>query len=159
MDTVLRVVVIYFFLLGGMRVLGKREFGQLSPQEFVILLIIPEMVSSALNQNDRSLTNALVGAATIFGLVFLTSLLSHRYKAVEKLVSDSSAVLVHRGTLFEEILNRERVTPEEIMSEAHKSGIDALRDIKWAVLEPDGRIAIVPLDPGKSGGDPPEPRR
>lgn len=159
MDTVLRVVLIYLFLLIGMRVIGKREFGQLAPHEFVILLIIPEMVSSALNQNDRSLTNAFVGAATIFGLVFITSLLSHRYPAVEKLISDSSAVLVHKGILFEEVLNRERISPEEILSEARKSGIDALEGIKWAVIEADGRIAVIPFDPGEAGGDPPEPKR
>ncbi|HSI73891.1 MAG TPA: hypothetical protein VK934_12010, partial [Fimbriimonas sp.] len=86
METVVRVLVIYVFILAAMRVMGKREFGQLSPQEFVILLIIPEIVSSALNQNDNTLTNALVGVCTIMLLVFITSSLSHRFKAVETLV-------------------------------------------------------------------------
>src|SRR5687767_9586974 len=103
MDIILRVTIIYLFLLAGMRVIGKREFGQLAPHEFVILLIIPEMVSTALNQQDHSITNALVGTATIFGLVFLTSILTHRFPAVERLVSDSEAVLVHKGTMFEDI--------------------------------------------------------
>jgi uncharacterized membrane protein YcaP (DUF421 family) len=153
MDTIFRVTIIYCFVLAGMRVIGKREFGQLAPHEFVILLIIPEMVSSALNQNDRSLTNALVGVSTIFTLVFLTSLLTHRFPKVEKLISDSNAVLVHKGTIFEEILNKEHVTPEEIMEEARKSGVDSIERIKWAVLEPDGRIAIVP-EQGDNGDSP-----
>jgi uncharacterized membrane protein YcaP (DUF421 family) len=150
MDTILRVAVIYLFVLAGMRAIGKREFGQLAPHEFVILLIIPEMVSTSLNQNDNSLTNALVGTATIFGLVFLTSVLTHRFKPIEHLISNSSAVLVHKGQIFEEVLNKERVTPEEIMEEARKSGVDTLEQIKWAVLEPDGSIAIVPE--GQSSG-------
>ena len=157
MDIVARVVIIYLFLLAGMRIIGKREFGQLSPHEFVILLIIPEMVSTALNQEDRTLTNAIVGTATILTLVFLTSVLTHRFPPVEKLVSDSEAVLVHRGTLFQEILNKERVTPDEIMEEAHKSGVGSLEEIKWAVLEPDGHIAIVPEDQRGGGNSrPPE---
>lgn len=149
METVFRIFVIYVFLLAGMRVIGKREFGELSPQEFVILLIIPEIVSTALNQNDKSLTNAILGVATIFSLVFLTSLITHRFPSVHALVADSEAVLVHKGQMFEDVMNRERVTPDEIMEEARKSGVSTLAEIKWAVLEPDGKIAIVPGSSGK----------
>jgi uncharacterized membrane protein YcaP (DUF421 family) len=151
METILRVVVIYLFLLAGMRLIGKREFSQLSAHEFVVLLIIPEMVSAALNQNDRSITNALVGVSTILGLVFLTSILSHRFKSVEKLVSDSAAILVHNGHLFEDICNKERITPEEIMAEARKSGVESVEEIKWAVLESDGKIGIVPAQQDSGG--------
>lgn len=150
METVIRVVVIYLFLLVGMRLIGKREFGQLAPHEFVILLVIPEMVSSALNQNDHSLTNAMVGVTTILTLVFATSLLAHRFKPIQKMLEEAEAVLVHRGSLFEENLNKERVTAEEILTEARKSGVDTLAGIKWAVLEADGKIAIVPEDAGSS---------
>src|SRR5687767_13681369 len=144
MDTVLRVVVIYLFLLIGMRLMGKREFGQLSPHEFVILLIIPEIVSSALNRQNESMTNAIVGTTTIFLLVFISSLLTHRFPKVEKLVHDAEAVLVHKGKFFDETMNEEHVTPDEIMSEAHKAGVDKVQEIRWAILESDGKIAIVP---------------
>lgn len=154
METVLRVVIIYFAVVAGMRVIGKREFSQLAAHEFVILLIIPEMVSTSLNQNDKSLTNALVGLATILALVFLTSLFSHRYKPIERLISDSAAVLVHRGQVFDDTCNKERVTPEEIMSEARRSGVERFEDIKWAVLESDGHIAVIKADSvGNTRGD------
>ena len=155
METVVRVLVIYVFILAAMRVMGKREFGQLSPQEFVILLIIPEIVSSALNQNDNTLTNALVGVCTIMLLVFITSSLSHRFKAVETLVSDAAAVLVLNGKALEDTMNRERVTPEEVMNEARKSGIDTMEKIKFAVLESDGKISIVPVE-GENSSSPEE---
>jgi uncharacterized membrane protein YcaP (DUF421 family) len=151
MDTVLRVVVIYVFLLLGMRLIGKREFGQLSPHEFVILLIIPEMVSTALNQDNRSLTNGVLGTATILTLVFITSILTHRSPAFERIVSDAEAVLVHKGELLPEVLDKERVTPSEILAEAHKAGVESIEGIKWAILESDGKIAIVPMkDPGST---------
>jgi uncharacterized membrane protein YcaP (DUF421 family) len=146
MDTVIRVVVIYLFLLIGMRVLGKREFGQLSPQEFVILLIIPEMVSTALNQSVRSLLNAILGVCTIFTLVFATSMLKHRFPKVEKVIADAEAVLVHNGTVFKDVLDNERVTPEEIMSEAHKAGIENIEEVRWAILGSDGKIAVIPKE-------------
>lgn len=156
METVIRVVVIYLFLLFAMRLLGKREFGQLSPHEFIVLLIIPEMVSTSLNKNDKSLTNGLVGVTTIFMLVVLTSILSHRFKKVEDVVSDTAMVLVHNGRVFEHTLNKERVTPEEILSEARKSGVDSLDEIRWAIIEADGTISIVPMEEGGGNNRPPK---
>ncbi|HEY0868563.1 MAG TPA: YetF domain-containing protein [Fimbriimonas sp.] len=155
METVLRVLVIYLFVLIGMRLIGKREFGQLAPHEFVILLIIPEVVSTTLNQNDTSITNAIVGVATILVLVFTTSMLTHRFQAAEKIVSDTATVLVHKGKLFKQVLDKERVTPDEILDEARKSGLDTLDKVKWAILQPDGKIAIVPVE-GESSNQPPE---
>lgn len=143
METVVRICVIYLALLVGMRVIGKREFSQLSAHEFVVLLVIPEIVSTSLNMNDTSLTNALLGVATIFTLVFLTSVLTQKNKLAEKLISDTAAVLVHRGRIYEDILNKERVTSEEIMTEARKSGVERLEQIRWAILEPDGKISII----------------
>lgn len=146
METVLRVAVIYLFVLVGLRVLGKREFGQLSPLELVTLLMIPEIVSQALTGDDYSLTNALIGVSTLFVLVFLTSVLVHRFKRLELAVSGTPTVLVSRGALLGEALDVNRVTTDELFSEMHKSGLDELKQVKWAILEPDGHIAIVPVD-------------
>jgi uncharacterized membrane protein YcaP (DUF421 family) len=146
METVLRVAVIYLFVLVGLRVLGKREFGQLSPLELVTLLMIPEIVSQALTRDDYSLTNALIGVSTLFVLVFLTSVLVHRFKKLELAVSGAPTVLVSRGELRHEALDTNRVTTDELFSEMHKSGLDELKQVKWAILEPDGHIAIVPID-------------
>ncbi|MEZ0326111.1 MAG: DUF421 domain-containing protein [Fimbriimonas sp.] len=155
METVVRVFVIYVAILAGMRMMGKREFGQLSPSEFVILLLIPEIVSTTLNQNDTSVTNALIGLATIMLLVFLTSMLTHRFKKVEKLISDSAAVLVLNGKPLQKTMTWERVNPEEVMTEARKSGIEEMSKIKYAVLEPDGKISIVPME-GEESSSPPD---
>lgn len=146
METVLRVAVIYLFVLVGLRVLGKREFGQLSPLELVTLLMIPEIVSQALTGDDYSLTNALIGVCTLFVLVFLTSLLVHRFKPLELAVSGAPTVLVRRGEVLGDALDVNRVTTDELFSEMHKSGLDELKQVKWAILEPDGHISIVPVD-------------
>jgi uncharacterized membrane protein YcaP (DUF421 family) len=146
METVLRVAVIYLFVLVGLRVLGKREFGQLSPLELVTLLMIPEIVSQALTRDDYSLTNALIGVSTLFVLVFLTSVLVHRFKKLELAVSGAPTVLVSHGELRRDALDTNRVTTDELFSEMHKSGLDELTQVKWAILEPDGHIAIVPTD-------------
>ena len=78
MEAVLRVVVIYLVIVIGLRLLGKREFGQLSPLELVTLLLIPEVVSNAIQGQHYSITHAVVGVSTLFVLVFLTSLFGAR---------------------------------------------------------------------------------
>jgi uncharacterized membrane protein YcaP (DUF421 family) len=146
METVIRVFIIYIFILVGLRILGKREFGQLSPLELVSLLMIPEIVTKALTGEDYSLTNALIGVSTLFSLVFLTSALMQWSRKAEHIIAGKPAVLVYDGNYVAENMNRERITPDEIFTEMHKSGLERLEQVKWAVLEPDGKISIVPAE-------------
>jgi uncharacterized membrane protein YcaP (DUF421 family) len=146
METVLRVALIYILLLAGLRVLGKREFGQLAPMELIALLLIPEIVSQALIGDDYSLTNALVAISTLFVLVFLNSLLTHMSRGFESVVESTPTVLAHDGRLVHDNLHRERITPSEIYSEMRKSGLERLEQVRWAVLEGDGKISIVSRD-------------
>jgi uncharacterized membrane protein YcaP (DUF421 family) len=148
METVIRVFIIYLFLVAGFRVVGKREFSQLSPLELVTLLIIPEMVSQALTREDSSMTNALVAVATLIVLVYLSSLLQHGNKQVDAAINAQPTVLVRQGSYVGKHMNEERITPEEIYSAMHESGLDRLEQVRWAILESDGRISIVPEDQG-----------
>lgn len=152
MEIVIRIAIIYLFILAGLRVLGKREFGQLSPHELVTLLIIPEIVSQALTDQDNSITGALIGTATLMGLVFITSLLTHRFERLEEIVRGQPLVLVQDGRLLEIPLNRSRVSADEVLAEMRKSGYDQLEQIKWAVLEADGKISFVPFESAPGSG-------
>lgn len=143
METVIRIVVLYIFLLFGVRVLGKRELGQLSPFEFVTLLLIPELVQQSAVREDFSITNALVAVSTLFCLVFLNSLLSYRWKWFRRATEGEPIVLVYDGRLLTENMDRERIPADEIFSEMRKSGVERLEDVKWAIIEPDGKIGIV----------------
>jgi len=150
MDTIARIVVAYFFVLVALRLMGKREFGQLSPLELVTLLFIPELLSNAIQQGDSSMVRALVGISTLMLLVFGSSLLTHLSKRAEQIVGGKPTVLVAHGQFIVENLNKERVTPGEVFSEMHKAGLDDLPQVRWAVLESDGKIAIVPEPPGST---------
>ena len=86
MDTVMRVVIVYIALLAGLRTLGKRELSQLSSIELVSLLIISELVSQALQNQDFSLTNAAVAVCTLFTLVVFTSALGQIRKRAKKVI-------------------------------------------------------------------------
>jgi uncharacterized membrane protein YcaP (DUF421 family) len=144
METVLRVVIIYAVIFAGLRVLGKREFGQLSPLELITLILIPDLVSQGVVGSDYSLTNSIIAVTTLLSLVFVISQLCHRFERIEKWVGGEPALLVAHGRLLTRNLNRERVSPEEIFSQMHEAGCEHLSQVRWAVLESDGRIAIIP---------------
>ena len=149
MDTILRVTIIYIFLLATMRMLGKREFGQLSPFEVINLLIISEIVQQAMIRDDYSLVTALTGVSMLLLLVYVTSLLSYRFKRVATVVEGTPSVLVMNGKYVVYNLDRERIAPDEVQAEMHKSGLEQLDQVKLAVLENDGKITFIRADGGE----------
>src|SRR5256714_15479902 len=116
METVLRVAFVYLLVWACFRVLGKRELTQMSPFELVTLLFIPQLFSRALTRQDYSMTNAVIGSTTLFTLVFLTSVMTYRFRWLSRIMQARPTVLVSRGSIIEEHLNRERIGPEDILS-------------------------------------------
>jgi uncharacterized membrane protein YcaP (DUF421 family) len=152
METVFRVVFVYAFVWACFRVLGKRELTQMSPFELVTLLFIPPLFSRALTRQDYSMTNAVIGATTLFLLVFITSAAAYRSRRFARVVQAQATVLVRRGQLIAEHLDRERISVHDIFSAMHKIGLLRLDQVEWGILEGDGKIALVPSreTPGSS---------
>jgi uncharacterized membrane protein YcaP (DUF421 family) len=145
METVLRVAILYVFLVVGLRVLGKREFSQLSSTDLVMLLIVSELVQQALVGEDFSATNAVIAVSTLFLLTFLNSTLEHHSKRFSGLVTGQPAVIVYDGRFVPRTMNLERIAPDDVYSEMRKAGLAELSEVRWALLEPDGRLSFVPF--------------
>jgi uncharacterized membrane protein YcaP (DUF421 family) len=146
MEPVIRVTIIYLVILFGLRVLGKREFGQLSPMELVSLLLIPELVSQAVTREDFSLTHAIIAVCTLLSLVFLTSALTHVNQRAADVLDGRPAVLVADGKLILKAMDNERVSVNELYNEMRKAGLRELDQVQWAILNADGKIAFLPKD-------------
>lgn len=154
MDTVLRIAITYVVIMVGFRIMGKRELSQLSPFELATLLLIPEIFAQAMVGEDFSLTNAVIAFSTLLALVFVTSVLAHLSRRFGALVESAPAVLVADGRMIERNMNRERITPAELYSELRMTGLVDLTQVRWAILESDGKISIVRAD--DRAGRPPE---
>jgi uncharacterized membrane protein YcaP (DUF421 family) len=152
---VLRVAFLYMFLLFAMRGLGKREFAQLSAQEVILLLLISETLQQAMIGNDFSMTAALVAASTLMLCAFLTSVIAYRFKRVESALDGEPTVLVHNGKLLKRHLDTERIPSTEIFAEMRRVGLEDLSQVKWALLETDGHISVIPVAPAATL--PPDP--
>src|SRR5258706_11130236 len=94
---VVRTVVVYVFVLAGLRLTGKREVGQLAPFDFALVLLIANAVQNAMVGPDTSLVGGLVAAGVLLGINYLLGLLATRNKAIERLLHGRAKLLVYRG--------------------------------------------------------------
>lgn len=157
MGLIIRIVIVYVVLIAGLRLLGKRELSQLTPFELLMLMLVPEMLQQAMMGEDFSLTSGLVAVTTLFGLVYLNSFLSYKFRLVRAATEGSPTILVRYGKLVPDGLGRERVPADEVYSEMHHAGIERLEQVKWAILETDGQISFIPFEPVKPLLREPEP--
>lgn len=149
METVLRVGFVFVFIWICFRILGKRELSQMAPFELVMLLLIPQFFSRALTRQDYSMTNAVLAATTLFSLVFLTSIATFRFGWFRRFMESEPTILVRRGEFLPSSLGRERIAADEIFSAMHRAGVEQIGDVAWAILEANGKIAIIRADAGE----------
>jgi len=143
-ETIIRVALVYLFFMVTLRAMGKREFGELSPLELVSILLVPELIAPTVVGQDHSITNAFLAAGTLFTLVFINSLITFSNRRIENAIEGEPTVLAYDGQLVERNMRHERVTPDEIYGELRKQGFERLDQVRWAVLEGDGKISIIP---------------
>ncbi len=159
MDIVVRVLLTYLFVMVGLRLVGKRTFGELTPADLVILLLIPELFQQAMIRDDYSMTAAIIGVSALLLLAVVTDTLGYRFPRFQRMMSGKAETVVSHGLLRPDRLDRERLSPDEILDAMHRAGLERMEQVKWAVLYPDGNIAIVPWEPGSTGVQPVEPKR
>lgn len=143
-EKVLRSGVVYLFLLMAFRITGKRQVGQLTSFDLVVLLILSNVVQNALIGNDNSLLGGLIGAAAILVINFLVVEIAYRFKPVRRLMEGTPALLVHNGRILQENLSHERLTQDDLMAALRKNGIADVERVRFAVLEDNGQISVVP---------------
>jgi len=147
LEKIVRPVVVYFFLVVGLRIAGKRELAQLNPFDLVVLLTLSNTVQNAIIGNDNSLTGGLIGAATLLLVNSGVVRFLYTHKRLEHLVEGDPELLIDHGIVKEDALRRELITRPELEAAAHKQGFDTLDEIDCAILEPGGAISFFAKKP------------
>jgi uncharacterized membrane protein YcaP (DUF421 family) len=152
MDIVIRAAVIFVFVYLLTRLLGRRELSTLEPFDLILLVVVGDLVQQGVTQNDESLTGAMLAISTIGLLTVALSYLSFRFKRLRPVLNGEPIVLVEDGEIIEANLRRQRLTREEIGAEARLEGIAAIEDVRWAILETNGRISFVEKSDSSDSG-------
>jgi len=146
-EKVLRAGVVYAFLLVAFRLCGKRQLGQLTAFDLVVLLLISNVLQNAMIGNDNSLGGGIIGAITLLVLNSVVAYVTFRFKRMDRVVEHSPTVLVRHGRIMRDNLRRERLGPRDLRAALRHHGVISLRDIRYAFLEEDGRVSVVPRRP------------
>jgi len=146
-EKILRPIVVYFFLIAGLRLAGKRELAQLNPFDLVVLLTLSNTVQNAIIGEDNSVTGGLIGAATLLVVNYLVVRFLYGHQQLDQLVEGAPDVLVEDGVVRMDRLQRELITINELESAAHRQGFASLDEIERAILEPGGSISFFARKP------------
>ena len=142
----LRTTVVYIAVLIGLRLTGKRQLGQLSTFDFVLLLIIANAVQNAMVGPDTSLAGGLTAAAVL--LFWHTALDRFRRssRTAARLLGGSAVLLIYRGRILHDHLAREHITSDELLQALREHGVGSIEDVRLAALEPDGAVSVIRED-------------
>ncbi|MDG0816799.1 DUF421 domain-containing protein [Bdellovibrio svalbardensis] len=142
-EFVVRALVVFGFLLFALRVLGKKQIGQLAPFDLVLLLILSNAVQNSMNAGDNSLLGGLISAATLLLLDYFFGWVTFKNKRASKLIEGRPEVLIHDGKIFEKTLIKERINHNTLEEALRKEGVFSIQDVHYAILENSGAISVI----------------
>jgi uncharacterized membrane protein YcaP (DUF421 family) len=146
MDLVLRTTFVFFLMFLVTRAVGRRELSSMEPFDLILLVVMGDFVQQAVAQSDYSLTGATIVIVTLGLLTVATAWLSFRVKRLRPVLEGEPIVIIADGRMIERNLRAQRMTTEEVAAEARLQRISSLEEIRWGVLESNGRMSFLTQD-------------
>jgi uncharacterized membrane protein YcaP (DUF421 family) len=142
-EKIFRSLAVYGFLLLVFRLLGKRQVGQMTPFDLIVLMMISNVLQNAMIGPDNSVTGGLIGASAILGMNWMIGRAAVFSRIFERAVEGEPALLVHHGHVMERALRRENVSREELLANLRAQGVFDVTEVRAAVLETSGKISVL----------------
>ena len=139
-----RTVILYFLIMIGLRLMGKRQIGELEPSELVLTMMISDLATVPMQDFGIPLLAGVIPIMTLLALSMLMSQLSLRNLRFRELVCGTPAVLIRRGVIQQQTMRRNRYTLDELLEELRCQGISCVEDVKYAILENSGQLSVLP---------------
>ena len=140
----LRTVIVYAALVGTMRLMGKRQLGELEISELVTTLLISEIATLPLGDPNIPIIYAVIPLVTILAIEVALSMILLKCPRLKNLASARPSILIRHGKPDQKEMLRIRISIDELISEVRQSGLGSLSDVDYAILEQNGKISIIP---------------
>ena len=140
----IRAIVLYLSLIAAVRLLGKRQIGQLEPSEFVVAMLLADLAAIPMQNASLPLLSGLVPIATVVGLELLLSWLIMKSVPIRKFLCGKPVILIDNGKLLQENLRRTRVTLDELTGHLRQKDVLDIKAVQYAILETDGNLSVFP---------------
>lgn len=143
LEIAFRSIVVYFVIIIGIRIFGKKELSQLSIIDLVFILLISNSVQNAMVGSDSTLYGGITAAITLFFVNYLLKQFMFRDKKASRWIQGSPVILIHDGNVVEEHLRQEKITRDELDASVREHGVSSVEEVNLAILEVDGNISIL----------------
>ena len=140
----MRTIILYAALILAMRLLGKRQIGQMEPSEFVVAMLVADLASIPMQNNAIPLVNGLVPILTVMGLELILSHLSLKSIRLRKLLCGKPVILIDNGKIIQENLRRTQVTLDELSGHLREKDVLDIQTVQYAILETNGNLSVFP---------------
>jgi uncharacterized membrane protein YcaP (DUF421 family) len=148
LEKILRPIVVYAFLVVGLRLAGKRELVQLNPFDLVVLLTLSNTVQNAIIGDDNTVLGGLIGATSLLITNFLVVRFLYGHRKLDQLVEGRADMLIENGKVRPQHLKTELITMAQLEAAARKQGFDSLSEVEQCILEPGGTMTFIGKKPG-----------
>ena len=141
-EFIVRAVLVYIFLILILRVTGKRQVGQLAPFDLVLLLVLSNAMQNSMVGGDNSVTGGMISAVTLVAMNWIVGYATYKSKRLEALIEGRPQVLIRDGHVNREVMRSALLTHHELEAALRRSGVAAVTDVVFAVLETNGQISV-----------------
>jgi uncharacterized membrane protein YcaP (DUF421 family) len=145
-DVALRTAIVYIFLVVAIRISGKREVGQMSVLELVVILIMSDAVQNSMVGENVSIWGGLVAVTILLTLDFALRTVALRWPRIRKAIQGEPRLLVRDGRILDRALHEEDISQDEVEAAVRAHGIERVDQVALAVLETDGSISVIPME-------------
>ena len=154
MEIALRAVVVFLFLWGVTRAVGRSTLGELSTFELLLYVTMGDLVQQAVTQQDSSVTGGLIAISVFAVLTVVLSWVQWRFPRSRSVVNGTPVVVVRDGAMIPRAVRQQRLSDADLFAAARQQGIRSLDEVEVAVLEADGRISFFTREEQPSSGAP-----
>ena len=143
LNTFIRVIIIYLLVLIVMRLMGKREIGQMQPFELVIAIMIADLASVPMSDTGIPITNGIVPIFALLLIQLIISLVNMKSLKLRQIMCGVPSILIFRGKIDERVLKKEKLTVNELQEKLRQNNVFSLADVEYAILETSGQVTVI----------------
>lgn len=147
LEKIIRPMLVYAFLVVGLRLAGKRELAQLNPFDLVVLLTLSNTVQNAIIGNDNSVSGGLVGAATLLAMNYVVVRFVKKHHKLESIMQGQPVLLMQDGKILHDNMVKEMLCEDELLEIIRRHGIENVEDVDKMVLESSGSVNVIQRHP------------
>ena len=140
----IRTIILYLILIAVIRLMGKRQIGQMEPSEFVVTMLVANLASIPMQDGGIPLFSGLVPILTVLGVELVLSALSMKNLRLRKLLCGKPVILIENGNILQKNLKKTRITLDELIGHLREKDVLDLKSVQYAILETNGNLSVFP---------------